>query len=129
MRTTVRTVTKSPKFSWEAPSGGPLRITVTTGPRQVSWDIRKTTPPDKLRGMLGEIMTELATEAEPWPADYNPLAEMVSSGATYGDHVEYVPGPEALAQRAESLNTGANWFKLDEDSLDDIPMYEPKAKE
>ena len=118
----VRTVTR-PKFSWE-PLGGSLRITVTTGPRQVSWDIRKNTPPDKLRGMLGEIMTELSAEADLWPADYNPWP-----GKPMREQCDSIDGVELARRQAlteeeshAALAKKADSFKVTADGMWDRPM-------
>jgi len=115
------------KFIWEPSTGGSLRLTVKSGPRTVSWDVRKNTTNEKLRGILGEIMLELTDhDLDALDAAYE-RSEWIGSGIydeppEYNDVVTEEMSMSNLAAKADSvkLKTGSWW---DDVNMGELELY------
>lgn len=120
------------KLTWEVEKTS-LVIRIADGDRKTEWTVRKTSPANKLRGMLGEMMLELSDE-EPWEPiqPTKPMLERVRTvdAEELAELQRYQPvqaaseeaSRAAQAARVRELNIGAKWFEADDDDTYGIPI-------
>jgi hypothetical protein len=118
------------RFSWEVDKAS-LILRIADGDRKTEWVLRKSTPADKLKGFLGEMILELNDGyTVTLPEGLKPFTEWVRTvdaeelAELQADKVTEEMSKAALKAKADAvhMNTG-KWYDNQANDLEELPIY------